>query len=849
MSFFKKIKEMFKKEAEPSKESTSEPFKKNFLAFQALLASNNAALAMMADMEEKLSGEYLFDKPYVQTGVSTISDNVKKLIDNLNIISGNKYIILNKQYDSIASEINTLLTKKREIQPDRYIIPLINITREASERVGSKIANLGEIQNLISLPVPDGFGISSYAYRRFMEHNGFLQKINERLSEISIDNIESLNSASKEIQFIIVNAEIPNDLEKEILDAYSKLCDAYGEKIMVAVRSSALQEDREFSFAGQYSTFLNVTADALLLRYKEVIASLFTQNALFYLKTKGFHEYDMVMPVGVLKMVDARAGGVMYSREPINPQKNTIVISAIRGLGKCVVDGTVTPETYYVSQDDGNTTIDKRLSKLNIMAVCKYDGVIIETEVEESMSGIPCLTDEEINVLSYYAQELEKHFNCPQDIEWAIDKNNKPYILQSKNLRTSASETAEPVPTSVDGHRILIGKGVIACKGIGFGKVHIVRTDDDLKDFAEGSILVAKHTSTKFVMVMNKTSAIITDVGAATGHMASLAREFQVPTILDTEIATELLANGQEITVDAFNCNVYEGRVEELMEFTGKRADPFKETQIYKLLQRVIKLIVPLNLADPNAPQFKPESCETFHDITRFCHEKAMHELFDIIGTSADDVGAIRFISNIPMEIWMLDLGEGAGQYEGFVKPENLLSVPFIAFFKGLSSMRWPQGQAVDVKGFIDSMIRTVTISEEELKKVGEKSFLIISKEYMNFAIRLGYHLSSVEAFVGENTNDNYIKFFFKGGGAVIDRRLRRVRLIKEILKAMDFDVKITGDVMNATLMKYRKDQMEKTLEVMGRLTVFTKQLDMVMYNDAITDFYIEDFCRAYIKK
>jgi len=477
------------------------------------------------------------------------------------------------------------------------------------------------------------------------------------------------------------------------------------------------------------------------------------------------------------------------------------------------------------------------------------DGEVGEIPLPEAVVGKPSLTDEQIDILSRYSVAIEKHYRCPQDIEWAIDKDGTPYILQTRPLRIIEKENPRTIPTFVQGYNLLISKGVIACKGLGFGNVRVVKTDEDLINFPDGAILVVRHTSPKYVTVMNKTAAIITDFGGTTGHMASLAREFQVPTILDTEIATEILKDGQEITVDAFNCNIYEGKVEELMEFLGKRADPFKETRIYKLLQKVIKLIVPLNLVDPDSPEFNPEHCETFHDITRFCHEMAMHELFDVVRTSADDVGAIRFVSNIPMEIWLLDLDEGVGEYKGFVNPENLQSVPFKAFFKGLSAMRWPQGQAVDAKGFLDSMVRTVTMSEEELKNVGEKSFLIISKVYMNFAIRLGYHLSSVEAFAGENINDNYIKFFFKGGGAVIDRRLRRIRLIKEVLKAMDFDIKITGDVMNATLMKYRKDQIEKTLEVMGRLTVFTKQLDMIMYNDAITDFYIEDFCRSHIKK
>jgi pyruvate,water dikinase len=849
MSLWKIIKFMFSIEENEGKqrEGISEYFKKRYYAFQELLSDNNAVLEDMADMSEKLSGDYLFDRRYLDTIITDITERIKNIIDNINLISNKKYPVLYERYKDIHSQITYLLTKKSEIPVDRYVLPLDEINKQDADRVGSKSANLGEIKSRVSLPVPDGFAISSYAFKHFMEYNGFMKKINEMLSETSINNIESLNNTSKKLQELITTAEIPSDLEKGILDAYAKLCSSYSKEVMVSVRSSALQEDGEFSFAGQYSTFLNVSGSSLLQRYKEVVASLFNQRALFYFKTKGLQEYDLVMSVAVLKMVDARAGGVMYSRDPNNPKKNTTIISAVRGLGKCVVDGTITPETYFVSRDNGNETIEKKLTKQQIMIECKFDGGIEETAVDDLLKGTPCLSDDEIKALSNYALKLEEYFKCPQDIEWAIDKNNQLYILQSRPLRITARETAKPVPPYVEGYRILIEKGVIACNGIGFGRVHIVRTDEDLKDFPEGAVLVARHTSTKFVTVMNKTSAIITDVGPATGHMASLAREFQVPTILDTEVATDILKNGQEITVDAVNCNVYEGRVNELAEFAVKKEEPFKETQLFKTLEKVLKLVTPLNLVDPDNKNFKPLSCITYHDITRFCHEMAMHELFDAEYISADDVGAVKLVAGIPTDIYLLDVGNAIQGSPKYLYPEHLLSAPFNAFLKGLTSMKWPEAKPFDVKGFIGAVAHTATISEEDIQRSAEKSFSFITKDYMNFAIRLGYHLSTIEAYAGENVNDNYIKFFFKGGGAIIDRRLRRVRLIASILKCLDFNVIVTDDVIKASLTKYKKETIEQKLEIMGKMTVYTKQLDMVMYNDAITDSYIAEFCSSYI--
>lgn len=848
LDFFKKLLKGY--EQPKHTEEKIEALRKRFKIFQKLLAANNNVLELMADISEKLSAEYLFDKSYIEQSSLKINQGVKDIVDNLNKLTSNKYKLLDDKILEINSKIQDLITKKYRISDDVYTLPLENITKEMVERFGGKNANLGEIKNIIKLPTPDGFAISAFAFRRFMEHNNFLQKIDEQLKAISLQNLDELTKTSRQIQNTIITGEMPDDLEeainKETEDLKKKVKNP---DLRVSVRSSAMHEDSEYSFAGQYYTFLNVLPCDIIRRYKEVIASLFTPRAIFYFKSKGIEESDMVMSVGVINMIDAMAGGVVYTSDPNKGKNDDIIISAVHGLGKCVVDGTITPEIYRVIRQPNLAIAEKNIPIQKKMLFCRLDGEVGEIPLPEAVIGKPSLTDEQIITLSEHAITIEKHYTGHQDIEWASDKSGDIFLLQTRPLRIIEKEQPKVIPSFVKGYDILINKGIIACKGIGFGKVHIVKTDEDLKNFPDGAILTVRHTSPKYVTVMNRASAIITDFGGQTGHMASLAREFEVPTILNTEIGTEILKNGQEITVDAYNCNVYQGFVEELIEFVGKKHDPFKETQIYKLLQKVMKHIVPLNLSNPDAPNFKPEHCETYHDITRFCHEMAIHELFDIVGISSEHVGAVLFESGLPTEICLLDLGGGIGDFKKTVKPENLKSKPFISFYKGLAAMRWPQGREVDAKGFVEAMFRTVTLSEEELKKAGERSFAFISEEYMSFAIRLGYHFSSVEAFAGENTNDNYIKFFFKGGGAVVDRRLRRVRLIKEILMALDFDVKTKEDVINASLMKYRKDQIEKILEIMGRLTVYTKQLDMVMYNDAITDFYIEDFCKMYIKK
>jgi pyruvate,water dikinase len=851
MSLFSK---MFKKsnEAEKKDDSVKESLKEKFSVFQKLLEYNNQVLERMADMEEKLTGEYLFDRQYIKTNIQVIADGVFGIIDALNALSQNKYRHLYNIFEDINKGLEQVLTYKLKIPESDLTIPLEKLNGEMITVAGGKIAHLGEVKNRLQLPAPEGFVISAYAFTKFMELNLFTEKINKTLlslSKMSIENLEELNSVSKDIQLIIRKSDMPYDLEMAIKDSYLQLCEKFGKSVNVSVRSSAILEDSDFSFAGQYATFLNVTGDSILDKYREVVASLFTPRAIFYYKTKGFTEGEMIMAVGVLNMIDAIAGGVMYTKDPNDPKSDYILINAVYGLGMWVVDGTVTPNAFTVSRHPEGLIRDKKISNQERMLVCGNDRQLEEVMVPDEKRGKQCITDEHIALLAKYGLDLERHYGCPQDIEWAIDKDDRIYILQSRPLRTFQVQTSDvSIPTRIEGYPVLLDKGVIACKGVGFGKAFILQDEENLKDFPEGGVLIARHTSPKFVTVMNKASAIVTDIGSSTGHMASLSREYQVPTILDTEIATRIIRNGQEITVDAMHCNIYEGKVDELLEYASKKREPFKDTHLFKTFEKALKLIVPLNLVDPETENFKPEYCKTFHDITRFSHEIAMNEMFSIgEGHDIKGVQTIPLDAGIPVGVHMLDIDSGIKENIKKASTEDILSIPFSALLRGMKTMKWPEPRPADAKGFLGMLAQAASVPEGQLYAMGEKSFCIISRNYMNFSIRLGYHFSMIEAYAGENINDNYIKFFFKGGGAALDRRLRRIRLITDIIKKIGFKVNVKEDVIDAVLTKYKQQMIEEKLEAMGKLTAYTKQLDMVMFNDAVTDMYIEQFIKEHI--
>ena len=824
-------------------------FKERYLYFRQLLNENNAVLEIMADLEDKLAGEYIFDMNYVRSSCNKLVDSVQNIIVNLDKLSKGKYPNLYFAFAKINSKIETTLINKTDIPVTDFTIPFKSVTKEMVKSVGGKNANMGEIKNKVGLPVPDGFCISAYAFKRFIEYNELKDKI--ILNSIDIVDIEGLNRISKEARNLIVKSQIPSDVESSISNAFSELSRKISRRVStptVSVRSSAIYEDAEFTFAGQYKTALNVNPDNLIEQYKKVIASLFTPRAIFYYKSKGFEEEDMVMAVGIVEMIDAKAGGVMYSRDPTDAEKDNIIINAVWGLGKYAVDGTVSPNIYVVSRNEPRTILEKTTPAQEVMLKCNSREGTVELEVPEEKRETSCLIDDQIKFLADYALVLEKHYDRPQDIEWALDENNNFFILQTRTLRILKEKPVKNIQTITKGHKILIDKGQIACKGIGAGKVFFINKEEDLEKFPEGAVLVAKHTSPRFVTVMNKASAIVSDVGSPTGHMSSLAREYKIPTLLNTETAMKTLEADKEVTVDAVNGNIYEGRINELVE-AGKRDNPFKDTAVFKLLSGLLKNIVPLNLIYPEDEKFSPDYCETFHDITRFSHEVAMKEMFKIV--DSPDISkreAVKLEVKIPLEIYVIDLDGGIKGDSKKITPDHILSMPMDALLKGMMAIEWPGPPPINVKGFL-SVIASTTMQPHSEKLLWEPSFAIISREYMNFNIRLGYHIQTIEAYAGDNINDNYARFLFKGGGASLDRRARRTRLIKEILEMTDFSVKRTGDVLDARITKYDKLTILKKLGILARMTAYTKQLDMTLFNDAMVDWYIKEFVNKYYTK
>lgn len=818
--------------------------------FQKLLKANNAALALMADMSEKLSGDFLFDMAYIKEATTRLLEETRNLVDALNVLGENRYQNLTRVWEQLGRELVEILEHRREIPVAPLVLDLAALDLTKVDLVGGKSANLGEVLNRLGLPVPPGFAVSTYAYKVFLECNQLKERVHELLRDWSLTDLDSLARVSEELKAMVQAAAVPPDLERALKEAYERLCQKLGHRPFLAVRSSAAAEDLNFTFAGQYATYLNVPPEDLGRRYKDIVASLFTPRALFYYKNKGFHEEEMAMGVTVMPLVKARASGVLFTRQPEAPEREALLINAVWGLGRYAVGGRIPPDHYLVAYEPPGRILEQRLAAKPVKLTWRPEGGEVEVPVPPEEVEAPCLSPEQLARLADWAARLERHYQRPQDVEWTLDEDGNLWLLQTRPLLVQTRKALSSRPPILKGYQVLLNQGTIACRGVGAGPVVLVKSDEDLKNFPPGGVLVSRFTSPKFVTVMRQAAAIITDGGSPTGHMALLAREFQVPTILNTGRATEVLQPGQEVTVDAHYNTVYAGIVPELLEKEGKTANELLDSPVFHTLKALVQKAVPLNLLNPQGDTFTPEHCRTLHDIVRYAHEYAMREMFRMTERELPEgSGLVELESDIPLKLRLLDLGGGLQpRRRRRVRPEHIHSIPFRAFWQGLRAMPWPHKPPGEVQSLSSIFVRDEKEGAEEADIWRDQSYVVLSRNYMNFSIRLGYHLSTVEAYVSEVVNDNYLTFSFRGGGSTLERRERRARLIETLLDHIGLQPQRKGDLIEARLAKYDQESMEKRLLLLGKLTVYTKQLDMVMFSDGIVDWYIKDFLKEHLE-
>lgn len=436
------------------------------------------------------------------------------------------------------------------------VIWLSELDKSDIPLAGGKGANLGEMFRN-EIPVPNGFVVDSRTFTNFIERTGLRNKIIEILDGLNEEDTEKLTSASKQIRELIESTEMLPEIKEEIRRAYRQLCEEEGEKVYVAIRSSATAEDLpEASFAGQQETFLNIAGeDEVVEKVRKCWSSLYTPRAIYYRVRHGFRHEDVSIAVVVQKMVNSEKSGVMFTSHPVTGEKICIV-EAVFGLGEAIVSGMVSPDTYVFDRVN-RKLIEENIAEKKFMLTRK-DGKTVKIKLGKKKSKEKVLTDKELMEIVNLGEVIEDHYGKPQDVEWAIEKG-KVYITQSRPVTTIKKEM--DMGEIEEGEGEILIKGLGASPGIGVGKVKIVLSEDEIGKVEDGDILVTTMTSPDMVPAMRKAAAIVTDEGGMTCHAAIVSRELGVPAIVGTKEGTKVLKEGTTVTVDGEKGIVYAGAI------------------------------------------------------------------------------------------------------------------------------------------------------------------------------------------------------------------------------------------------------------------------------------------------
>jgi len=808
-----------------------------------LLNRNTLLLEQMSEIEADLRF-YLSSSPAIQKKISRTVDETLLLAEDLNVLAHGRFTGLYRAFDRIRTELSRQLSAVASGQHQVPIaLPLAEVAKAPSGLAGNKATNLSRVMEVLPDRVPSGFVVTTEAYWRFMHEGGLFYAVLPLLQELeAIQDRDLLHHRLETIRKKILDAWMPAEIEQEIL----RLAQEEKERVGWAVRSSAEGEDGHFSFAGQFESVLNVQNHELLSAYRRVVQSRFQPRA--YLYRRGLHLQEIETPMAVLflGLVKAKSAGVLYTRDPNDRDRDSMLIQSVWGLAQDLVTGGIDGDHFRVARSSPEKTIEERIEpKTRRLVIDPAGGLHAEQIVGEEASR-PSLNPSDLKGLWEVGHALEKHFRTPLDIEWVTDLSGKLWVVQARPL-VLQEQTVEVSPQAPLGERPILEGGISIQAGRTSGPPVRVESATLPRKIPEGSILVVPVATPEIATLLPSLGGCISETGNPAGHAAALLREWRVPSLFGVEGALRALEGEEMIGLDATHRRVYRGSPWPDLPERRVQRERVPENSWDK--DPLCKHVFPLNLTDPASPRFRADGCSSIHDIIRFIHEKAVETLFDLGDRQAGrrKQRAKRLKTDIPLNIMVLDLGGAFGEEEQAldrVTPSQIASVPFQAVWRGMThpEMSWAGRQQVSLKGFTSVLVSSMAGSEAGTRKLGDQNYLLAARDYMNMNLRLAYHYTMVDALVGESPENNFVNFRFRGGGARADRRELRAKFLAETLRRSRFAVDRRGDLVTAWFRRYPRAPCEEALAVLGKLMACSRQLDMLIANTRIAHEYAERF-------
>lgn len=821
--------------------------RERYQIFRALLDDNFRAVAAITEIGVRLKPGVRPD-PALARDVTGLIAASEAMVEKLVALDEDFAGLLAMQRN-LAGQIRILLPADLPAETGGQLcLSLAGIESAAGPSlVGGKAAALARLMARGRGRVPEGFAIPLSSCRLFLEQDSLLFRLTARLRRQLRQAAppEALAAEVEAVQRAIMAAPLSAALEEAMAEAARPFF-APGRTAGLAVRSSAVSEDNQYhSFAGQYSSVLNVTSQAQLVQaFKQVVASSFSSRNLAYRIHAGLDPCAFDLAVLCVAMVDARAAGIMLTIDPNFPEAGRMLVSAVFGLGELAVAGRTMADIYYPARQENTAAGVPVIARKEQKLVCRPQGGVVEEAVAPAAQQEMAISEDILQELVCIGLVLEREEGCPQDIEWAVDQQNRLFVLQTRPYRLGRRRTKASPAGRAGQQQILLAEGQGNSGGTATGQIRIIRRRQELAALPDlGPLILVLHQSlADAVGALSRVRGVLVDLGNPADHLSNVAREYGLPMVTGLLRATQVLKDGQWVTVEADHGLVRQATDPEIRAArdhvpaaaggpatAGQPVDPD--------LARLRQLIVPLNLTDAYGPTFSILECRSIHDVVRFAHEKAVLTLFAATDETLEQGGGMVriFESDIRFLFSIIDLGGGLLERTGHstrVRVEDIISPPFLALWRGMSTPGLSWGPPSGAAGGMGATMSNWLTDHKSARPLGMPNYAVITRDYLNLNARMDFHFIMVDTVCGLESRANYLNFRFKGGGTTPARRRRRVACIAEILEAHDFFTDVRDDLITAKLAGVPSAIIEEKLEVVGRLLGFTRLLDSAMHTD-----------------
>lgn len=794
-------------------------------AFRELLNHDSHSHELMADLEALYYQGKKEDFSRITARYNALAESVEAMVECLERMAPGSFVTLREYFRKFDFYSRLSLAPPSIHFGPPFLLPLTS--RDLTPALaGNKSTTLARITQELDISTPRGYVITANSFHYLLEYNDLRAAINALLAQIDLTVPESLTRIATSLRDLILKAEIPPDIHQAMVAIHDDIfAPTSTAPPRTAVRSSAVHEDGDCSFAGQYATLLDVEPQNLTIAYLTVLASKYSPEALSYRIHSGLSDEETPMAVLVVEMVDASHSGVLYTADPAGEDNTHLFIHTVPGQGEALVSGRVIPECLMIEKE-------------HVPAHQRQD----VPAASHPFSPLR-LTDTQALDLARAALQIESHFGAPQDIEWAIRADGSICLLQSRPLQTNVAPSP-PSSLQINDSAPLIQGGIMAAAGQACGMVWCMNADHPLEEMPAGVILVLKETLPSHVRILDRVSGVLAELGSVAGHFSTVCREFGIPLLCGLESALRVIEHGQTITMDATNSKVYSGNLLAAIH-TAPDHQLRPHLPFYRKLRRLLDSITPLHLTDPQAPEFSPASCRSLHDIVRFTHEQALKTMFALGDRLSNrSHGRKKLLSTLPFDIFVVDVGDGlapASAETDQISPDQICSLPFLALWTGLThpSVQWEDRAHFDWKHFGEATLADGIASSSDPRFA---SYAVLGADYVNLNMRFGYHFTLVDTVCGADSASNYCQFRFAGGGGNFTGRLLRIEFLSTLLIKAGFQVEARGDLLDARISSLPVPEMQTRLTTLGQLLGATKLMDMALHDHTEVQEYIADF-------